>query len=159
MWEQLLEAETLMDQEVNSVQAEGEPSILLLLSICNCVIVVMPLLRKIDRIRVSAAERLQKGWGAGVFSQAYQMLRKDREDELRAEAVISRTEQGTHCLCVADFVHARRWSLPQAARDAATLLISFTKLSGGVVSLTADGRKVTSQTQLVLRKDCAPASL
>ena len=96
VWEQLLEAETLMDQEVNSVQAE--------------------------------AERLQKGWGAGVFSQAYQMLRKDREDELRAEA---------------------------AARDAATLSISFTKLSGGVVSLTADGRKVTQQTQLVLRKESA----
>ena len=96
VWEQLLEAETLMDQEVNSVQAE--------------------------------AERLQKGWGAGVFSQAYQMLRKDREDELRAEA---------------------------AARDAAGLSISFTKLSGGVVSLKADGRKVTQQSQLVLRKDCA----
>ena len=43
----------------------------------------------------------------------------------------------------------------QAARDAATLSISFTKLSGGVVSLMADGRKVTSQTQLVMRKDCA----
>ena len=96
VWEQLLEAETLMDQEVNSVQAE--------------------------------AERLQKGWGAGVFSQAYQMLRKDREDELRAEA---------------------------AARESAVLTISFTKLSGGVVSLTADGRKVTQQTQLVLRKECA----
>lgn len=96
VWEQLLEAETLMDQEVNSVQAE--------------------------------AERLQKGWGAGVFSQAYQMLRKDREDELRAEA---------------------------AARDAAVLSLSFTKLSGGVVSVTADGRKVTQQTQLVLRKECA----
>ena len=96
VWEQLLEAETLMDQEVNSVQAE--------------------------------AERLQKGWGAGVFSQAYQMLRKDREDELRAEA---------------------------AARDAATLTLTFTKLSGGVVKLTADGRKVTQQTQLVLRKESA----
>lgn len=96
VWEQLLEAESLMDQEVNSVQAE--------------------------------AERLQKGWGAGVFSQAYQMLRKDREDELRAEA---------------------------AARDAAVLSLSFTKLSGGVVSLTADGRKVTQQTQLVIRKECA----
>jgi len=96
VWEQLLEAETMMDQEVNSVQAE--------------------------------AERLQKGWGAGVFSQAYQMLRKERDDELRAEA---------------------------AARDAAVLTISFTKLSGGVVSLTADGRKVTQQTQLVIRKESA----
>lgn len=96
VWEQLLEAESLMDQEVNSVQAE--------------------------------AERLQKGWGAGVFSQAYQMLRKDREDEVRAEA---------------------------AARDAAVLTLSFTKLSGGVVTLTADGRKVTNQTQLVIRKECA----
>jgi len=96
VWEQLLEAENLMNAEVNSVQAE--------------------------------AERLQKGWGAGVFSQAYQMLRKDRDDELRAEA---------------------------AARDAATLTLSFTKLSGGVVSLTADGRKVTAQSQLVLRKECA----
>jgi len=95
VWEQLLEAESLMDEEVNSVQAE--------------------------------AERLQKGWGAGVFSQAYQMLRKDRDDEVRAEA---------------------------AARDAATLTLTFTKLSGGVVTLTADGKKVTQQTQLVVRKEC-----
>ena len=86
VWEQLLEAEQLMDQEVNSVQAE--------------------------------AERLQKGWGAGVFSQAYQMLRKEREDEVRAEA---------------------------SAREAALLTISFTKLSGGVVSLKADGRKVSGR--------------
>jgi len=96
VWEQLLEAEQLMDQEVNSLQAE--------------------------------AERLQKGWGAGVFSQAYQMLRKDRDDEIRAEA---------------------------AAREAATLSISFTKLSGGVVSVTADGKKVSQQTPLVIRKECA----
>ena len=27
------------------------------------------------------AERLQKGWGEGVFTQAYQMLRKDREQD------------------------------------------------------------------------------
>ena len=70
------------------------------------------------------AERLQKGWGAGVFSQAYQMLRKDREDEVRAEA---------------------------AAKEAAVLSISFTKLSGDVVTFTADGRKVTQQTQLSIR--------
>lgn len=96
VWEQLVDAEAMMDTEVHTVQAE--------------------------------AEKLQKGWGQGVFSQAYQMLRKDREDELRAEA---------------------------AARDAAVLSLTFTKLSGGVVSITADGRKVTQQTQLVVRKDCA----
>ena len=99
VWEQLLEAETMMDTEVNSVQAE--------------------------------AERLQKGWGAGVFSQAYQMLRKDRDDEVRAA---------------------------QMARDAVTLSLKFTKPSGGETTLTCDGRKVNgalSQTQLAIRKECA----
>lgn len=96
VWEQLLEAETIMDQEVNSVQAE--------------------------------AERLQKGWGQGVFSQAYQMLRKEREDEVRME---------------------------QLARESAVLTLSFTKLSGGVVKLEADGRKVTQQTPMVVRKECS----
>jgi len=100
VWEQLLEAEAMMDQEVKSVQAE--------------------------------AERLQQGWGTGVFSQAYQMLRKSREEELRAEA---------------------------AARDAATLCLSFTKSSGDAVSITADGRKVTQQTPLMLRKECARTAL
>ena len=38
--------------------------------------------------------------------------------------------------------------------DAATLALTFTNLSGGVVKLTADGRKVTQQSQLVLRKEC-----
>ena len=76
------------------------------------------------------AERLQKGWGAGVFSQAYQMLRKDRDDEMRAA---------------------------QAARDQGVLTLTFTKLSGGKVSLTADGRKVTQQTQMKLRDDAANA--
>jgi len=94
VWEQLLEAEAMMDTEVNSVQAE--------------------------------AERLQKGWGQGVFSQAYQMLRKDLEDKVREE---------------------------QLARDAAVLSISFTKLSGGVVTIKADGRKVTQQTPLAVRKE------
>ena len=47
IWEQLLEAEAMMDAEVHEVQAE--------------------------------AEKLQKGWGQGVFGQAYQMLRKERE--------------------------------------------------------------------------------
>lgn len=111
---------------------------------------------------VSSAERLQKGWGAGVFSQAYQMLRKDREDELRAEAVSRKEPEGHFALSRAALSSASRTHplhVPrvcgQAARDAATLSLSFTKLSGGVVSLTADGRRVTSQTQLVLRKDCA----
>ena len=44
------------------------------------------------------AERLQKGWGAGVFSQAYQMLRKDREDEVRAEAAASLARQAGDAL-------------------------------------------------------------
>ena len=74
------------------------------------------------------AERLQKGWGQGVFSQAYQMLRKEREDEQRAE---------------------------QLARESSILNITFMKLSGGVVKMEADGRKVTQQTPLVLRKACA----
>ena len=60
-WEQLLEAETMMDTEVNSVQAE--------------------------------AERLQKGWGQGVFSQAYQMLRQERSEEQRAAQAESRARQ------------------------------------------------------------------
>ena len=29
------------------------------------------------------AEKLQKGWGQGVFGQAYQMLRKEREEDAR----------------------------------------------------------------------------
>ena len=85
VWEQLLEAETLMDQEVNSVQAE--------------------------------AERLQKGWGAGVFSQAYQMLRKEREDAAR-EA--------------------------QRRAKESTLTITVTTLSsGGEVKIIADGMNVS----------------
>jgi hypothetical protein len=96
VWEQLLDAEAMMDTEVNTVQAE--------------------------------AERLQKGWGQGVFSQAYQMVRKDREDEMRAK---------------------------QMSRDAATLSLTFTKLSGGEVKLFADGRKVTQQTPLKLRDESA----
>jgi len=96
VWEQLLEAEQMMDSEVNTVQAE--------------------------------AERLQKGWGQGVFSQAYQMLRKDREDEVRME---------------------------QMQKEAAVLTLKFTKPSGGVVTMEADGRKVTQQTPMVIRKESA----
>jgi len=94
LWEQLLEAEALMDTEVREVQEE--------------------------------AEKLHKGWGQGVFSQAYQMLRKEREDEQR------------------DL---------QLKREAAELEISFTSLSGTVVTVIADGRNVTSQTQMVLRRE------
>lgn len=94
LWEQLLEAEALMDTEVREVQEE--------------------------------AEKLHKGWGQGVFSQAYQMLRKEREDEQR------------------DL---------QLKKEAAELKMSFTALSGAVVSVVADGRNVTSQTQMVLRKE------
>jgi hypothetical protein len=96
VWEQLLEAEQVMDAEVNTVQAE--------------------------------AELLQKGWGQGVFSQAYQMLRKDREDELRME---------------------------QMQKEAAVLTLKFTKPSGGVVTMEADGRKITQQTPMVLPKESA----
>ena len=94
VWEQLLDAEAMMDTEVNSVQAE--------------------------------AERLQKGWGAGVFSQAYQMLRKDREEEVRRQ---------------------------QMERDLGKLSMTFTKPSGGKVSVAAEGRKVSQQTQLKIRDD------
>jgi len=96
IWEQLMEAESMMDTEVHSVQAE--------------------------------AEKLQKGWGQGVFSQAYQMLRKEREDEVRMQ---------------------------QMQRDSAVLTMSFARPSGGVVKVLADGRKVTSQTPLALRKESA----
>jgi len=96
IWEQLMEAESMMDTEVHTVQAE--------------------------------AEKLQKGWGQGVFSQAYQMLRKEREDEVRMQ---------------------------QMQRDAAVLTMEFTKPSGGVVKVLADGRKVSQQTPLALRKESA----
>ena len=94
MWEQLLEAESMMDAEVHSVQAE--------------------------------AEKLKTGWGQGVFGQAYQMLRKEREDAERE-------------------AHIRR--------NAAVLTIEFTKISGEVVKLVAEGRNVTQQTQMMLRKE------
>lgn len=94
LWEQLLEAEALMDTEVREVQDE--------------------------------AEKLHKGWGQGVFSQAYQMLRKEREEEQR------------------DL---------QLKREAAELKISFTAPSGAVVQMVADGRNVTQQTQLALRRE------
>lgn len=96
IWEQLLEAEAIMDAEVHQVQAE--------------------------------AERLQKGWGQGVFSQAYQMLRKDREDEVKAT---------------------------QLQKDQCVLTITFTKPSGGQVTVRAEGRKVTAQTQMVIGKEAA----
>lgn len=94
IWEQLLEAERMMDEEVHEVQAE--------------------------------AEKLQKGWGQGVFSQAYQMLRKEREEQAR-EA--------------------------QEKKSAAVLTIEFTQESGRVVTLEADGRNVLQQTQMALRKE------
>jgi len=94
VWEQLVDAEAMMDTEVHTVQAE--------------------------------AEKLQKGWGQGVFSQAYQMLRKEREEEVQRQ---------------------------QMQKDQAKLTIEFTKPSGGVVTVTADGRKVTAQTPLAVCKE------
>jgi len=96
IWEQLVDAEAMMDTEVHSVQAE--------------------------------AEKLQKGWGQGVFSQAYQMLRQQREEQMRTL---------------------------QMQRDAGVLTMEFTKPSGGVIQVQADGRKVTQQTPLGVRKDSA----
>ncbi|KAL1495741.1 hypothetical protein AB1Y20_016604 [Prymnesium parvum] len=96
IWEQLVDAEAMMDTEVHSVQSE--------------------------------AEKLQKGWGQGIFSQAYQMLRQKREEEVRSQ---------------------------QMQRDAAVLTMEFTKPSGGVVKVQADGRKVTQQTPLGIRKESA----
>lgn len=96
IWEQLVDAEAMMDTEVHAVQAE--------------------------------AEKLQKGWGQGVFSQAYQMLRQKREEEVRTQ---------------------------QMQRDAAVLTMEFTKPSGGVVKVLADGRKVSQQTPLGIRKESA----
>lgn len=88
VWEQLLDAEAIMDTEVNSVQ--------------------------------------------GVFSQAYQMLRKEREDEQRME---------------------------QLQRESAVLSLNFEKLSGDVVTIQADGRRVSQQTAMVLRKESANEEL
>ena len=73
------------------------------------------------------AEKLQKGWGQGVFGQAYQILRKEREQSAMQA---------------------------QAQANAAVLSLEFTKLSGGVVKLFAEGRSVGQQTQMVLRGDC-----
>ena len=42
----------------------------------------------------------------------------------------------------------------QAQANAAVLSLEFTKLSGGVVKLFAEGRAVGQQTQMVLRGDC-----
>jgi len=96
IWEQLVDAESMMDTEVHSVQTE--------------------------------AEKLQKGWGQGVFNQAYQMLRQKREEEVRTL---------------------------QMQRDAAVLTMEFVKPSGGIVKVQADGRKVTQQTPLGIRKESA----
>lgn len=74
------------------------------------------------------AEKLQKGWGQGVFGQAYQMLRKEREEDAR-EA--------------------------QERKGAAQLTIEFEQESGRVVTLIADGRNVLQQSQMLLRRDCA----
>lgn len=98
VWEQLLEAEAIMDHEVHEVQAE--------------------------------AEKLQKGWGQGVFGQAYSMLRRERQEEKQHE---------------------------QMRKDAAVLTIEFTKLSGGVVTYVADGRYLGDRTQMLLRKEAAGA--
>lgn len=98
VWEQLLEAEAIMDHEVHEVQAE--------------------------------AEKLQKGWGQGVFGQAYSMLRRERQEEKQHE---------------------------QMRKDAAVLTIEFTKLSGGVVTFVADGRYLGDRTQMLLRKEAAGA--
>jgi hypothetical protein len=94
VWEQLLEAEAVMDHEVHDVQAE--------------------------------AEKLQTGWGQGVFGQAYSMLRRERQEEKQHE---------------------------QMRKDAAVLTIEFTKLSGGVVTFLADGRYLGDRTQMLLRKE------
>lgn len=60
--------------------------------------------------------------------QAYQLLRQKRDEEVRTQ---------------------------QMQRDAAVLTMEFTKPSGGVVIVRADGRKVTSQTQLGILKESA----
>jgi hypothetical protein len=56
------------------------------------------------------------------------MLRKEREEEVRMQ---------------------------QMQRDAAVLTMEFTKPSGATVKVLADGRKVTQQTPLALRKESA----
>lgn len=97
LWEQLLEAEALMDSEVHEVQAE--------------------------------AEKLKTGWGQGVFGQAYQMLRKEREEAEQRAAI---------------------------RKIAGILTIDMQGAGGkGSVSLVAEGRNVAQQTQMVLRNDSA----
>lgn len=60
------------------------------------------------------------------------MLRKDREDQVLMQ---------------------------QMQRDSCVLTMEFTKPSGGVVKVEADGRKVTQQTPLALRKESAEAEV
>ena len=45
--------------------------------------------------------------------------------------------------------------MQQMQRDAAVLTMEFTKPSGGVVKVFADGRKITQQTPLGIRKESA----
>ena len=99
VWEQLLEAEAVMNREVHDVQAE--------------------------------AEKLQTGWGQGVFGQAYSMLKRERQEEKQ------------------EHEHMQK--------DAAVLTIEFTTLSGGVVTFLADGRYLVDRTQMLLRKEISGA--
>ena len=68
--------------------------------------------------------RLSNNGALALWWQAYQMLRTKREE-----------------------------GRIQDQRDAAVLTMEFTEPSGGVVILRADGRKVSQQTALAIRKE------
>jgi len=132
IWEQLLEAERMMDEEVHEVQAE--------------------------------AEKLQKGWGQGVFGQAYQMLRKEREEDAReaqerkgAAQLTIEFEQARPPLPSSPLPSPPWWLIRHRsvvrARDARP--DASPQESGRVVTLIADGRNVLQQSQMLLRRDCA----
>jgi len=112
IWEQLMDAEAMMDTEVHSVQAE--------------------------------AEKLQKGWGQGVFSQAYQMLRKESaaeevnfKSELMASLVVgSGDDQRTFCCKVEDLIldteQEKQWKQLGQEASGLRLQVKFVKRTHGV---------------------------
>jgi len=78
------------------------------------------------------AERLNKGWGGRVFQEAHEVMQHEKMEQQRME---------------------------QMKKEAAVLSLQFTKLSGDVVNIQADGRKVTQKTAMSVRPEMANEEL